>query len=333
MNAAILSAAGAIAIVPVTVAATLIASRNFRRTTNQATDTLSRQVDNQLLLHIHAFLSDSVLMDARRLLRENASQLRDNGHLLNGEPLRTAADRVAASYDQAGLLLHTDSASDATRDVFLSSSWGLRLVAQYKLLEAPFLNEKLFDDRTGRQYFCHFVFMALEAELRQTQTDGHRRIIQIRSGGQTGVDRAALDFARLKGLACSGWCPSSGWAEDIPIGSSIRDRYPELIETPLRNPMQRTEWNVRDSTATVIVQPSSSKSDGTAQTIAFATAMSRPHIVIGSFDVVETHRLREFLKELPYGSTLNIAGPRISERPDCYERTRAMLDDPFEFVD
>ena len=75
-------------------------------------------------------------------------------------------------------------------------------------------------------------------------------ITRIISGGQTGVDRAALDAAMELGLSCGGWCPKGRHAEDGVIPS----RYP-LQETPTADYAQRTHWNVRDSDGTVILNP------------------------------------------------------------------------------
>lgn len=72
--------------------------------------------------------------------------------------------------------------------------------------------------------------------------------MKIVSGGQTGVDRAALDVAMALGLEIGGWCPAGRWAEDGPIDA----RYP-LNETPSADPAQRTEWNVCDSDGTLIL--------------------------------------------------------------------------------
>jgi len=72
-------------------------------------------------------------------------------------------------------------------------------------------------------------------------------IIKIVSGGQTGADRAALDFAIEHGIPHGGWCPKGRQAEDGPIDG----RY-QLKETPTSDYAQRTEWNVRDSDATVL---------------------------------------------------------------------------------
>ena len=71
--------------------------------------------------------------------------------------------------------------------------------------------------------------------------------IKIVSGGQTGADRAALDWALRHNVECGGWCPKGRKAEDGPIDP----KYP-LKETPSAAYLQRTEWNVRDSDATVL---------------------------------------------------------------------------------
>lgn len=73
-------------------------------------------------------------------------------------------------------------------------------------------------------------------------------IAEIRSGGQTGVDRAALNVAIRLGIPCGGWCPQGRLAEDgrIPLC------YP-LRETPTAEYAERTMWNVRDSDGTLIL--------------------------------------------------------------------------------
>src|ERR1700730_7354242 len=80
---------------------------------------------------------------------------------------------------------------------------------------------------------------------------------RIRSGGQTGVDRAALDAAVLKGRPYEGWCPKGGWAEDFLRPPGLLTIYPHLMETPSESPEQRTDWNVRDSAANIVFVPDS----------------------------------------------------------------------------
>ena len=84
---------------------------------------------------------------------------------------------------------------------------------------------------------------------------------KIISGGQSGVDRAALDAALAAGLELGGWCPKGRRAEDGPIA----DRYP-LNETDCESYATRTRWNVRDSDATLILCDAE-PAGGTALTI------------------------------------------------------------------
>ena len=60
-----------------------------------------------------------------------------------------------------------------------------------------------------------------------------KKISRIRTGGQSGVDRAAMDFAREFSIPLCGWCPKDGWAEDYPIAPGLLTDYPELTETPV----------------------------------------------------------------------------------------------------
>jgi len=93
---------------------------------------------------------------------------------------------------------------------------------------------------------------------------------KIVSGGQTGVGRAALDIAIELGLEYGGWCPKGGWAEDLPQPPGLVAQYPKLQPTPLAEPEQRTELNVRDSDATLILIRGSdvARSKGTEFTVA-----------------------------------------------------------------
>jgi hypothetical protein len=137
------------------------------------------------------------------------------------------------------------------------------------------------------------------------------------SGGQTGVDRAALDVALALGLACGGWCPRGRRAEDGPLPA----RYP-LRETPSAEYPQRTEWNVRDSDGTLILHDGR-LDRGTALTERLARRQGRPHLILdlGAARPAEARRWID-----AHGlSILNVAGPRESRRPGVQARAAAWL--------
>jgi hypothetical protein len=153
------------------------------------------------------------------------------------------------------------------------------------------------------------------------------RIGFVASGGQTGVDRAALDAARAAGIERAGWCPRDGWAEDLPEPPGVRALHPELNETPDADPAQRTRWNVRDADATLVLLVGQlHRSPGTALTVAEARRASRPVEVVDLADPAALDRARALLETLPDGARLNVAGPRESECPGIYRRARALLD-------
>jgi predicted Rossmann fold nucleotide-binding protein DprA/Smf involved in DNA uptake len=142
--------------------------------------------------------------------------------------------------------------------------------------------------------------------------------LKIVSGGQTGVDRAALDVAMQHGMACGGWCPKGRRAEDGRIDS----HYP-LTETPERSYSQRTEWNVRDSDATLIITREMPLSGGTAFTFETAQHCGKPVLVVdltcADMDSVSKWLLDHSVK------TLNIAGPRESKQPGIYSESKDFL--------
>ena len=156
-------------------------------------------------------------------------------------------------------------------------------------------------------------------------------ISTIRSGGQSGADRGALDAARALGLPVCGWCPKGGWAEDLPEPPGVRALYPELVEAPLADPIQRTEWNVRDSDATLIVCPCAIEgSPGTFATREFAHTLGRPCLVVGgssTADVEEVVRWLEGLRDVSGQGDidLNVAGPRESGCPGVYAAAKTLV--------
>lgn len=150
------------------------------------------------------------------------------------------------------------------------------------------------------------------------------KISRIRTGGQSGADRAAMDFARAHGIPLCGWCPRNGWAEDYPDAPGLIKDYPELTETPSEGTEQRTRWNMRDSGAILTVIPESSDfSPGTEIGLAEGEALGKPmYTATGPEDVPEIIR---WISTLPDGTELCIGGPRASECPEAYDVTLAIL--------
>ena len=148
------------------------------------------------------------------------------------------------------------------------------------------------------------------------------KIDKIISGGQTGVDRAALDAALAVGLPIGGWCPNGRRAENGVIAA----RYP-LRETPLALYAQRTTWNVRDSDGTLVLgfkEPS----PGTNLTMETAQAQGKALLVVDLFAPGEQVKAAAWIAEKGI-RVLNVAGPRESESPGVYEAARTFLEAVF----
>jgi len=152
------------------------------------------------------------------------------------------------------------------------------------------------------------------------------RTITIVSGGQTGADRAALDFANSHGIVHGGWCPRDRRAEDGPIA----DRY-ALKETPSRHYSQRTRWNIRDSDATLIFSIKPILTGGTRLTWELARELGKPvlHLSRDELDVGSAaSTLREFVAQHEV-RTLNVAGPRASQAPEIAAFVTSVLERAF----
>ena len=146
--------------------------------------------------------------------------------------------------------------------------------------------------------------------------------MKIISGGQTGVDRAALDVALKHVMECGGWCPA-GRLDEV---GRIPDRYP-VQELEVGGFTERTLRNVKDSDATVIIY-AGKLSGGTEQTVRFCQELQRPYELIDAsripaddaakliFDFVRKHKIE----------ILNFAGPRQSEWPEGYPYASRVLE-------
>ncbi len=148
------------------------------------------------------------------------------------------------------------------------------------------------------------------------------RMLTVISGGQTGVDRAALDAAIQAKFPIAGWCPQGRIAED----GRLDDKY-TLRETPSSRYPERTEWNVRDSDGTLILSYGRLLG-GTALTARFAVKHRKPSLRINLADPAERRnaasRILSWMNEAGI-TRLNIAGPRASTSPEAYAHTKRIV--------
>ncbi len=152
-------------------------------------------------------------------------------------------------------------------------------------------------------------------------------VSKLISGGQSGVDRAALDFAVERNIAYGGWCPHGGWAEDFPAPPGLLAKYPRLSQTPSADTRQRTEWNVRDAEASLIIAtaPGASVSKGVEFTIACAEVLGKPHLLIDLTNLEQSALEVNWLQAMAPLATLNVAGSRQSESPGIYTKALQFL--------
>lgn len=149
-----------------------------------------------------------------------------------------------------------------------------------------------------------------------------RTALKIVSGGQTGVDRGALDGALAGGAACGGWCPPGRTAED----GVIPDRYP-LAELADGHYRERTLRNVLDSDATAVLYFGILEG-GTEVTVRFCRERDKPHLLIDGRRTPAaeaTAMIAAFV--LRHGvRILNVAGPRASKAPEAYDYARGVIE-------
>ncbi|MBM4201152.1 MAG: hypothetical protein FJ189_07685 [Gammaproteobacteria bacterium] len=144
---------------------------------------------------------------------------------------------------------------------------------------------------------------------------------KIISGGQTGVDRAALDAALACSFACGGWCPEDSRAED----GHLPERYPL---TPLAGGgyPERTRENVLEADGTAIIYFGELEG-GTELTAYLCMKNNRPYKLVDGDEVTVERAVQllcRFVRERRIG-VLNVAGPRASSRPQGYAYARSAI--------
>jgi hypothetical protein len=144
--------------------------------------------------------------------------------------------------------------------------------------------------------------------------------LAIISGGQTGADRAGLDWAIKHNIPHGGWCPKGRKSLDGPLDSKYL-----LKETPSAEYLERTEWNVRDSDATVVFTLAEKATGGSQKTLTFARKHKKPFLHVHRGTLGASEKLRAFLEKHSV-RRLNVAGSRESKEPGIYERVMGVLD-------
>lgn len=144
-------------------------------------------------------------------------------------------------------------------------------------------------------------------------------IIKLVAGGQTGVDRGALNAALAAGVPCGGWCPKGRLAED----GKISECYP-LCETPTSLYEERTEWNARDSDGTLILTRHGTLRGGTNYTYEMADRYDRACLVLDPAAPENLKAAQSWLSDQSV-KTLNVAGPRESEEPGIQGLAQAFV--------
>lgn len=146
---------------------------------------------------------------------------------------------------------------------------------------------------------------------------------RIISGGQTGADRAGLDWAIRRGIEHGGWCPKGRLAGDGPIDPKYR-----VKETISPGYFQRTKRNLLEADGTLIFMRGDRAIGGTGLTIRLALEFNKPHLVV-RVDSARPDTLAALIKQwLDAGkfSCINIAGPSELTDPGIYADTTAILE-------
>ena len=150
---------------------------------------------------------------------------------------------------------------------------------------------------------------------------------KIVSGAQTGADRGGLDAAIAKGVPIGGWIPQGRRAED----GTVPEKYAGLVETRSTGYLVRTELNVKDSDATLVLSLNveGAITGGTKRTAEFARQHGKPCrfclVRPGEVDPVQLAAALQFVRENNAG-ILNVAGPRESKQPGVQEASRVFME-------
>ncbi|UJR32490.1 hypothetical protein I4U23_019952 [Adineta vaga] len=149
---------------------------------------------------------------------------------------------------------------------------------------------------------------------------------KVVSGGQTGVDRSALDVAIEMNFPYGGWCPRGRIAED---GTIDPVKYANLAETSTNRYPQRTEMNVRDSDGTLIIfrGNENTMSAGTKLTTRMAEKHHKPLFIVNLDEKNESSKENQVCEWIIANKIeiLNVAGPREETTPGIYKHAEGFF--------
>lgn len=155
-------------------------------------------------------------------------------------------------------------------------------------------------------------------------------IEKIISGGQTGVDQAALAMATEAGWPIGGWCPKGGLDAN---GVCVLNTYPTLKQASTSDPNERTMLNIDDSDGTLVIVPryplQDSIIDGTRLTIDYAAKQKKPYLIISLLNKAESVEAILYWIDQNNIRVLNIGGPRESSSPGIYKETCDLFQELF----
>jgi len=154
--------------------------------------------------------------------------------------------------------------------------------------------------------------------------------MKLLSGGQSGVDRGGARCGIERSIDYGGWCPKDGWAEDLSAPPGLLAKYPNLKETPLPDPAQRTEWNVRDADACMIVIAAGGLAVSKARALAeeLAHRFRKPLLVVDLGDPEPVEHAALWCACSSAGLApiwARIGGPRENEAPGIYASATAFI--------
>ena len=142
---------------------------------------------------------------------------------------------------------------------------------------------------------------------------------KIITGGQTGVDQGALDFAIDYQFESGGFCPKGRICE----AGVIPFKY-HLVETDSDEYLERTRKNVLEADGVLIIHDSVELMEGAQNTIKFANQFSKPLLMINTDDLINYTQFVNWLVQNEIG-VLNIAGNRASQNPGIKAKTYLTL--------